>query len=557
MHCDDFEMEAGPAFKLRTYQQECIEAVTLGWATFSRLLAVLATGCGKTVIFSMIALREVQAGGRVLILAHTDELLEQAIDKIRRATGLEADKEKADSHASPYAQVVVASIQTLSRTNRLTGFADNHFSLVICDETHRALAKSYQKVLSYFHFGAQSLAEGWKMPAPEVSYRHKARCLGVTATPDRADKRSLGEFYQKCVYDYGLLEACRDGYLVRPIVKQIPLKLDLRGVKKTAGDYDAGQIVERITPFLNTIAEYSAPHMLPRKSVFFMPSVDTSRIMAEALCRHGIDATFVSGNCSDRKEKLQAYHAKGNGSAICNAMLLTEGWDHDKVSCMSLLRVTKIRSLLGQCAGRTTRPLTGIIDGLETREERLAAIASSAKKDTLLLDFLWLTDKLDLVGPADLVTTNPVVKAAILKSGEEDLLAAEQEGQKDLLKSLEKEAKRHEHKHARTLDPIAWAVSLGDEFLAAYSPQTEQEARPATAGELDFLLQAGIETQNIKTSGQAQKFIARVIDRDKMGLASPKQLQFLKKLGMSDESASLMTKKQAGAVIGRKTASWR
>lgn len=557
MNDEPFDFTEAAPFVLRDYQVECLTAIREGWKTYSRILAVLATGCGKTLIFSHVAEQEVKAGGKVLILAHTDELLEQAIDKLYRATGLQADKEKADCRASPYSPVVVASIQTLSRVNRLTSFADNHFSLVICDEVHRALADSYQRVLAYFHFGAESLAEDWVQPAPEVAYQHKARCLGVTATPDRADKRSLGEFYQKCVFDYGLLEACRDGYLVRPLVKQIPLKLDLRGVKKTGGDYDAGQIEARITPFLKLIAKNIAENARDRKIVVFTPSVETAKLMAEALCEHGIDATFVSGQCSDRPEKIETYHLKGSGSAICCAMLLTEGWDHAEASCAVVLRVTKIPSLFKQCVGRCTRTLPGVIDGLNTREERLAAIAASSKKDMLILDFLWLTDKLDLVTPADLVASDPVVKASIQKSGIADLLLAEEEGQRDLLKSLEKAVAKHKHRQARTLDPIAWAVSLGDDVLAAYTPDNAADAAPATKGELEFLLSAGLDSSAIKNSGQAQKLIGRIIDRQKMGLASVKQLNFLKKLGIPDETAVLMRAAQAGAIIGRQTAKWR
>ncbi len=265
---------------LRDYQSRCTQAIDGGWAKFSRQLAVLSTGTGKTVIFSVVAKQEVDRGGRVLILAHTDELLEQAIDKMYRVTGLEADKEKADSHASPYAKVVVASIQTLSRDSRLTGFSDSHFTLVICDETHRALAKSYQKVLGYFHWGAESLIDGWIPPAPEVQYQHKARVLGVTATPNRSDRRNLGEFYQNCCFEFGLLDACREGYLVRPIVKNIPLNLDIRGVKKTGGDYDSTAVAHRITPFLGQIADKVYEHIKDRKTAVFMPSVETARLMA-------------------------------------------------------------------------------------------------------------------------------------------------------------------------------------------------------------------------------------------------------------------------------------
>ncbi len=247
---------------LRPYQTDCLKAIRDGWNDFSRLLAVLATGCGKTVIFSHVAKEEVDKGGKVLIIAHTDELLEQAIDKIFRSTGIEAEKEKADCRASPFASVVVASIQSLSRTNRLLGFSPDHFSLVICDETHRALANSYQKVMRYFHFGAESLEEDWKMPEKDVPYKHHARCLGVTATADRGDKRSLGEFYQSCVFDYGLLSAVRDGWLCRPIIRNIPLqKVDMRGVKKKGGDYDAAEVVARMEPFLRDIAEKLAGAM--------------------------------------------------------------------------------------------------------------------------------------------------------------------------------------------------------------------------------------------------------------------------------------------------------
>jgi superfamily II DNA or RNA helicase len=553
--CLDEEEATG--FRLRDYQQACIAAVEEGWRGHSRLLIVLGTGGGKTVIFSHLAKMEVERGGKVLILAHTDELLDQAIDKLQRSTGLFADKEKADSRASPFASVVVASVQTLHRDARLTSFPHDHFSLVIVDESHRVLAKSYQKILAWFHFGPASREEGWKMPSPAVNHDHFARVLGVTATPDRGDRRNLGEFYARCVFDHGMLQLCRDGYLVRPIVKNIPLQIDIRGVKKTAGDYDASEVAHKIAPFLKQIAQAVALHARDRKTVVFTPSVETARLMAEALAAEGIDASFVSGSCPDRHAKIETFHGKGNGSAIANAMLLTEGWDHAEVSCIVPLRITKIRSLLTQCVGRGTRPLTGIIDGLDTVEERLAAIAASAKKDLLVFDFLWLADRLDLVGPVDLFASNPEIRKAMLKSKHTDLLKAEEEAQRDFLKALEKEARKHQHKQPRTIDPLAWAVSVGDAMLASYVPDSAQDAAPPTRQELEFLLSQNIDTSVVKTSGLAQKLISRVIERKKLGLASIKQLNFLKQLGVPEEQAALMKASQAGAIIGRGTASWR
>ncbi len=371
---------------LRPYQNDCLKAIREGWKDFSRTLAVLATGLGKTVIFSHVAKEEVDKGGKVLIIAHTDELLEQAIDKIFRSTGIVAEKEKADCRASPFATVVVASIQSLSRTNRLLGFSPDHFSLVITDESHRVLAKSYQKVTRYFHFGAESLSEDWAMPAPDVPHKFYARCLGVTATADRGDKRSLGEFYQTCVFEYGLLEGVREGWLVRPVIRNIPLqKVDMRGIKKKGGDYDAAEVVARMEPFLRDIAEKLSVAMrddagrFNRKLVVFTPSVQTADILARFLCEYAVNADFVSGACADREVKVAGFDAKPNGSAICCAMLLIEGWDCHSVNAICVLRHTKIRSLYAQAAGRGFRPIPGTVDGLVTAAERLQAIADSER----------------------------------------------------------------------------------------------------------------------------------------------------------------------------------
>ena len=194
---DDFQLAVdAPKLSLRDYQHDCLAAIEAGWKQFNRQLCVLAGGCGKTVLFSHLAKTEVDRAGRVLILAHTDELLDQAADKLRRSTGLEAEKEKAEDHAGPYAQVVIASIQTLSREGRLRSFPDNHFTLVIVDEAHRSLSPSYLRVLNYFHFGQESLEEGWEAPPPGVPYEPRCRATGWTATASRGDKRSLGEWYQ-------------------------------------------------------------------------------------------------------------------------------------------------------------------------------------------------------------------------------------------------------------------------------------------------------------------------------------------------------------------------
>lgn len=543
-------------FLLRDYQVEALSVLREGWKLFRRQLAVMATGCGKTVIFSRVAAEEVSAGGRVLILAHTDELLDQAADKLLRSTGIVAEKEKAEHRASTSASVVVASVQTLSREARLTGWKDNHFTMVIVDEAHRSLAKSYQTVLRYFHFGACSLAEDWVFPEVASEYKTHARILGVTATADRGDKRSLGEFYESAPVDYGLLQAVRDGYLVRPIAHSIPLQIDLRGVKTSrtgqGSDYDLGELTKRITPFLREIARHIAENARDRKTVCFLPGIETARLLSEALREAGIDAQFVSGACADRAEKLEWFDTAGAGTAMCNAMLLTEGWDCPDVSCVCVLRPTKIRSLYVQCVGRGTRPLTGVIDGLGSPAERHAAINASGKPDLRILDFLWLSDNLSLVKPLDLVATKPEIRDRMMADGggSGDLVNMEESAERDLLKSLEKAAKEHTNKKPRVIDPLKWAVSLGDAELATWKPETKWDEMPPTPGQLSALEKSGIDTSKVVTRGLATRVIERVFDRQKLGLCTPKQLNFLERLGVAD--AALISFRDASAIIDAK-----
>lgn len=551
-----FDSPIAPAIVLRDYQEECLAQVENAWQEASRVLIVMATGCGKTEIFAKCANRSVERKGKVLIIAHTDELLEQAIFKLLRSTGIQADKEKAEERASPHAPVVVGSIQSLSRLNRLTGFRDDHFDLVIVDETHRILAPMYQRVVNYFHFGRESLEENWRPPEPGVPYQHKARVLGVTATADRGDKRTLGEFFQKCAYEYGLLEACRDGYLVKPIVKNIPperVKIDLRGIKMSRlsgqSDLDVAELGQRLTPFLRAIANQIADEARDRKTVCFLPSIETARLLSEALAERGLIASFVSGACVDRDQKLADFEAAPIGSVICNAMLLTEGWDCPSASCICVLRPTKIRALYTQCVGRGTRTLPGTIDGLATAEQRLLAIAASKKPNLLLLDFLWLTDRLDLVKPIDLVAKTPEIREKMEKAEATDLVEAEATATRDLLKALEEAARRNSRKKARTIDPLAWAVSLGDSALAGWEPENRWDELPPTKGQIELLQKNGIDTSNLTCRGLASKLIDRVISRMKLGLCTPKQLSLMAQLGLDEHTCALLTIKQATATI--------
>jgi superfamily II DNA or RNA helicase len=143
--------------KARDYQAKIHTDIESGWEDSTRQLVVEPTGCGKTIQFAMQAKERLKEGERTLIFAHRDELLDQAIAKVERVTGVRAEKEKAGELASLDAMIVVGSIQTLMSARRLERWPRDHFALVVVDETHRALAKSYQLVLNHFDEHAQVL----------------------------------------------------------------------------------------------------------------------------------------------------------------------------------------------------------------------------------------------------------------------------------------------------------------------------------------------------------------------------------------------------------------
>ena len=287
--------------ELRPYQQQAKEAIQGQWASGNqKTLLVLPTGTGKTIVFNSLAEDCVRDGERVLILAHRGELLDQAADKLSQATGLGCAVEKAESTClDSWYRVVVGSVQSLMRENRLSQFTPDFFNTIIVDEAHHVLADSYQRVLSHFD---------------------RAKVLGVTATSDRGDMRNLGEYFETLAYEYTLPKAIRDGYLCKIKAQTIPLKLDLTGVGMQAGDYKAADLGNALDPYLYQIADEMVKYCAGRKTVVFLPLIKTSQKFCEILNSRGFHAVEVNGQ-SDNRGSAQQDFENGRYDVICNAML--------------------------------------------------------------------------------------------------------------------------------------------------------------------------------------------------------------------------------------------
>ncbi len=410
----------GAAPVLRPYQLAAVSAVEALWASGSRApLVEAATGSGKSVTMGALVLRAVEAGETVLFLAHRYELLEQFRAHLARvgvASGLERGSSRAG--AEP---VVVASVQTL-RGERLAAFPRDAFDVVMIDECHHSPARSYREILAHFS---------------------TARVLGVTATTDRADGVALASVFDAVAHRFGIAEAVAGGFLVpiRGVSVEVP-GLDLSSVrlrKQCAGGSRVrpGETVDLLAP-AGQARVWALPNGSVRRAAVDFHPTDLGRAVATDAAVEGVVVPFLelagdrktvvfavdrrhaaalvaSVNAKrpgpdgggiarvvhgglrkkDRRETLAAFE-RGDFSVLVNVLLLTEGWDCPSVECVVMARPTQSRVLYSQAVGRALRLYAG-------------------KTHALLLDFVGVGSRFDLVGPEDCLggaLDGPVVRVS-------------------------------------------------------------------------------------------------------------------------------------------------
>jgi superfamily II DNA or RNA helicase len=513
-------------FTLRPYQHECVNAVITKLQTCQRVLAVCPTGSGKTIIFAKITDYCVSKGYRVLILAHREELLSQARDKMRLSQGIESDLERAESQASLDAQVVVASVQSISRPNRLARFPHDHFNLIIIDEAHRTLGKTYRDVLDWFG---------------------KAKTLGVTATADRGDNKNLGKVYDEIAYEVGLKDMIDQGYLCPISAKTFPVEIDISSVSSRGGDYSDDQVGHVLEPLLPAIAETFAKEWLGadrNRCLIFAPLRSISRDLVELLKTHSIRAEHIDGETPpDERKRILSDFGAGKIEVLSNAMLLTEGYDEPIVDTILCLRPTQVRALFAQIVGRGTR-------------------VHPDKDGLLIYDPLWLTESHSLIKPAHLVTEcdeDAEAAAEAMETLEDDQLPGVGNGEVDLfelvqtaretrLEKLERELKAKADRKAKRFNPVEFSVKvMGDPTMADYAPSFAWEEQPPTEKQIEMLEKNGFLKDEIIDRGHANKLLEHIFHRMNMGLATTKQVFWLHKMGVAD--ANSMTVAEASATL--------
>src|SRR6516162_6945149 len=332
----------------RPYQYEAVAALLAATARgVHRPLLVLPTGTGKTIVFALLVQR---CRGRSLILAHRDELIQQAVDKLRLVDptlSLGVVQAARDEHTAP---TVVASVQTLSRRTRLARLVPD-FQTIVIDEAHHAPAPTYRRILEY--------CRAWRADGPLV--------VGVTATPERGDHHSLRQVFDGIVYQKTLLEMMQAGYLVDLRALQVLLQADFDALRTAQGDFVEAEL-ETLLLAANAPAQVLAAfqdHAAERKALLFTPAVALAYAMAATFRAAGIAAEALDGTppLATRRAILQRLHT-GETRVVANCAVLTEGFDEPSVDCIIVARPTQSAPLYQQMLGRGTRTYPGKTDCL-------------------------------------------------------------------------------------------------------------------------------------------------------------------------------------------------
>ncbi len=362
--------------QLRDYQQDAHDAVIRQYLEGTRrTLIVLPTGAGKTIVFGSIIAKAIAEGCRSLVLAHTEELVDQAARTLRTLLPNVSVGIVRAHHNEPDAQVVVATVQTLRNPVRLAQCG--HFHQVVIDEAHHAVARTYQDILETLG------AYGHESVFPFV--------LGVTATADRADGQGLGHVFESICYETGIFDLIQRGYLSDIRAKRIMLDVNLDRVQTRGGDFVDSALGEAMTDAGAPahIAAAIRDHAPGRRTIVFTPTVAMAEQTAAAVNAIGIPAKSVSGE-TPKAERQQIIDDVRSGAlqVITNCMVLTEGFDAPILDCAVMARPTSSRSLYQQSAGRVLRPYIG-------------------KSDALILDMVGVTTRHAVQSSASLIDALP------------------------------------------------------------------------------------------------------------------------------------------------------
>jgi len=519
---------------------------------------VLPTGSGKTILFADV-IRTMQPL-RAMVIAHREELIWQAREKIHAVTGLDCGIEMGDNWTNNSlfgdTPVIISTIQTQNSSfgdrKRMSRFNPKEFGLLIIDECHHGTADTYKNLINYY-----------KTNNPSV------KILGVTATPDRADEEALGQVFDTVAYDYEILDAIHDGWLVPIDQRFVQIAgLDFSNMRTTAGDLNGADLAEVMESERNLqgVAGACMEILGNRRTIVFTASVNQAEVLSSILNRHKPgSSSWVCGKTpkDDRRIILDQFN-EGRIQVVCNCGVLTEGFDSPSVEVIVMARPTKSRSLYAQMAGRSTRPLPGVVDPHPTPELRKSAIAFSAKPSCEIVDFVGNSGRHKLMSSADILGGN--VSDNILEKAVEK---AKAEGKRvnmaELIEVTEEEEKKRQKEEQERLSRMMLDQAQKQKIVAKVkwtaskvNPFDVFDMRPATSRGWDMgkslslrqkgmLQRAGFNPSKISFV-EGKQLIGELFRRWDNKLCTMKQAALLKRFGYETKD---MKKDEASKLIDK------
>ena len=521
--------------ELRPYQQEAYDSTLKVFERVRSALIVMATGLGKTIVFAHLV-EAFRQHGRIMVIAHREELINQAKGHVEDVCDTAVDVEMGDLWAGQQmfkADIVVSTIQSQIAGRdggRMTRFNPMEFSLLVIDEAHHSCAVSYKKVIDYY------------------KQNPNLKVLGVTATPDRADELAMGQMFEEVAYQYDIWDGITDGWLVD--IRQQPIfveGLDYSLMRTTAGDLNGKDLAAELEreEILHGFADPIIKETGNKKTLIFTASVFQAERLTEIINRPDNkpnSARFVCGTTpSQVRRDIFKDYAEGKFQYLVNVGIATEGWDGPDVQVVALARPTKSRALHTQMIGRGTRPLTGIVDPFTEAIDRIEAIGKSAKPFLTVMDFVGNTGRHKLVTPIDILGgkySDEVVELA-KKNIEKKKVAA------NIATELQQAEREIAHRatmraEAAIRDKIIlrakYKVSSSNPFdvldISPLQNSAGQKDKPPTQKQLDYLNKYGMNTDNL-TYLQCRQLVMQVNERWKTGKCTYKQANWLRQSGFS------------------------
>lgn len=518
--------QAPSAPTLRHYQTDALYAIDRELALHRSTLVVAATGSGKTVTFAELIRRTVSRGGRALVLVNRDELVKQTRRKCE-AIGVWPDVEKAEQRANTLAKVVIASVQTL-RGKRLARWGRTHFSVIIVDEAHHAVAPGYRAIIDYFD----------------------AKVVGFTATPERGDGKPLGEVFESVAYRYEIQQAIAEQFLVPIVARRIVVdSVDLTTLDVRAGDFVQEQLGEAMSNE-RALRGQAVPLLelcRDRLTIAFCVNVAHAHELARVFnayrpgCARAVDGTTDE----DERDEILTSFSRGDFQFLCNCDVLVEGFDAPAVSCVAVCRPTRSRGRFVQCGGRGLRLLgdTYVESVANGKRDCLIIVCGDAKTPGLCGPADCLAGKDDLAdddrAEIDRLLNNaPLEIAPVIAQAKSEVAKRRAAMRVNAIVKY----------HAEHVDPF-----IGDDGASAPPPRDPSwENEPPSEAQTKALKETyGVALGNLPksfTRADAWRLLWKLKRRDDdRELCTFKQAQRLRSAGVRDTSS--LTRRRASELL--------